>query len=78
MNIPIEVSKIFKKYTGIDFLEEQQLQTEDLFGSKIGLSPRDLVEIYMEINIKLDKRIKESCFIERRLKTFNDFIETLE
>lgn len=77
MSIDYEVSTIFKKYTGIDFLKEIELQSESLFGRRIGITPRDLVEICMEITSRLNIHIDEKYFIERKLKTYNDFIDAI-
>lgn len=77
MSIDYEVSMIFKKYTGIDFLKETELRNENLFGRRIAITPRDLVEICMEIISIRNIHINEKYFIERKLKTYNDFIDAI-
>lgn len=77
MNVNYEVSIIFKKYTGIDFLNKVDLQKENLFGKRIGIAPRDLLEICVEIEKKLNVSIEEKYFLERKLKTYNDFIDAV-
>lgn len=72
------INDILKKYVGIDFEKERTLMSENLLGYKIGIEPRIMLEIYMELKNKCEQESLIRAVILGKFKTYNDFLELPE
>lgn len=72
------VNEILKKYVKVDFEKERTLRSENLLGHKIGIEPRNMLEIYVEFKSKCEQESLIRAVTSGKFKTYNDFLELPE
>lgn len=78
MNRQQILNQIMTKYTGIDFEKNRSLMSENLFGHKIGIEPRTMLEIYVELKKKCDQESLSRAVISGNFRTYNDLLKVIE
>lgn len=69
------LSQIMKKRSGVDFLKEQQLQNEKLFGYKIRMPARELLYAYLDIENTFQIQIPETVVANGSFDTFSHIFQ---
>lgn len=65
------LNKIMQKRTGIDFTEmDELLKDKALLGKELGVAPRDLVMICIDIENEFGIKIPENKIVEGSLKSY--------
>ncbi|MGF0034674.1 peptide maturation system acyl carrier-related protein [Bariatricus sp. SGI.154] len=77
MDTESKLMQIFKK-VGIDFEKNIYLKDENVFGSKIRLSARDLLIVFFWIESVFKIRIPEELIVNGDFDTYEKILNTVE
>lgn len=73
-----DICEVFVKRTGIDFTCEKGLRKEKLFGMKLKVKPRELLQVYMDLKNKLEITFIENDMINKKFSSFDEIIKLVE
>lgn len=66
--------EIFKKRTGIDFMDHPEQMNLPLFGREIAIPARELVYIYFDIEKELGVSIPQEAVRQGRFRTYREIL----
>ncbi len=70
-----DITEVFLNRTGIDFARDKEMRGKILFGADLGIKPRELLQVYMDLKNGWDLRFSEDDLIDKQFSTFNGVIK---
>lgn len=67
-----KINEIFMRYSGIDFIANQDDMDKKLMGIELGIAPRTLVYIYCKIEEELGVSIPVKEVVDGKFDTFSN------
>lgn len=67
-----KINEIFMRYSGIDFIANQDDMDKKLMGTELGIAPRTLVYIYCKIEEELGVSIPVKEVVDGKFDTFSN------
>lgn len=77
MDIEKELCRVFR-YVGVEFSQNNELKSENLFGTAIGLRARDMLVVFFLVEKIFNIEIEEDVIVNGEFNSYNKILEVIK